>query len=249
MLERTFIHAQGIGPRTERQLWRQGADSWETFLADPDVYKLPVSRRKLLVDTVSRSPVALQQGDFRFFQQRLAQREHWRAFHSFPGRVLYLDIETDGGTDFDSVTVVGVYDGKELRQYVRGENLLDFPEVMENAALLVTFFGGGFDIPVLRNAFPRVRFDLLHLDLCPALRRLGLQGGLKHIERVLGINRSEATSGLVSWDAVRLWRQWRYGSEEARRLLLTYNGEDVVNMVPLANLAYRELVKRVAEDE
>lgn len=241
MLERTFVHVNGIGYQTERRLWEQGADCWSSFLAEPARFRVPRSRLELLEDTISRSPEALARGDYRFFGERLAQRDHWRAWQSFPGRVVYLDIETDGGTDFDSVTVIGLYDGREIRQYVRGENLLDFPEAMEDVALLVTFFGGGFDIPVLKNAFPRVRFDQLHLDLCPTLRRLGLSGGLKSIERQLGIERSRETSGLSGWDAVYLWRQWRYGSEEAREILLRYNAEDVVNMVPLADLAFTGL--------
>ena len=45
--------------------------------------------------------------------------------------------------------MVGVYDGRELRQYVRGVNLHRFPEEMELCGLLVTFFGSGFDLPVL----------------------------------------------------------------------------------------------------
>ena len=249
MLEKTFVHVQGIGYQTERRLWDQGADCWNTFLADPTAYQVSRTRLPILIDTVSRSPDALARGDYGFFRERLAQRDHWRALRDFPDRVVYLDIETDGGTDFDNVTVVGVYDGKQLRQYVRGENLLDFPEAMENAALIVTFFGGGFDIPVLRNAFPRVRFNQLHLDLCPTLRRLGLAGGLKSIERQLGIERSPETAGLNGWDAVRLWREWRYGSKEALDVLLRYNGEDVLNMAPLADVAYYGLSKRLAEPE
>ena len=245
MLEKTFIHAQGIGALSERRLWQQGADCWDSFLASPTAFGVSPARLPLLLDTVSQSPEALARGDYRFFRQRLAQKEHWRAWKAFPGRVVYLDIETDGGTDFDNVTVIGAYDGERMHQYVRGENLLDFPEVMEECALLVTFFGNGFDLPVLRNAFPRVRFDRLHLDLCPTLRRLGLSGGLKSIERQVGLDRSDDTAHLSGWDAVRLWRQWRYGSDEALRILLRYNAEDVVNMVPLADLAYTGLSRQL----
>jgi len=240
-----LFHVNGVGYQTERKLWGQGAETWVSFLAGPEQFQVPKSRRSMLMDTVGLSPEALARGDFRFFGRRLAQRDHWRAWKSFPGRVAYLDIETDGGTDFDNVTVIGIYDGEQIRQYVRGENLLDFAEALDDVALLVTFFGAGFDIPVLRNAFPRVRFDQLHLDLCPALRRLGLSGGLKSIERQVGIPRSRETAALSGWDAVRLWRQWRYGSEEARELLLRYNAEDVVNMVPLADLAFTGLTQQL----
>ena len=245
MLEKTFVHVQGVGYSTERRLWQQGADCWRSFLAEPTTFHVPRPRLPGLLDTVSQSPGALARGDHRFFRQRLPTRDHWRALPAFAGRVAYLDIETDGGTDFDNVTVIGVYDGRELRQFVRGEDLLDFPEAIEETAILVTFFGAGFDLPVLRRVFPRVRFDQLHLDLCPALRRLGYSGGLKRIERQLGIARSPETAALSGWDAVRLWRECRWGSAEARRILLAYNAEDVMNMVPLAGIAYRGLVERM----
>lgn len=244
MLDKTFVHIQGIGYQTEKRLWSQGAKNWEAFLADPVAFKISRLPLASVIEVVERSPAALARGDYRFFEQRLPSRDHWRTLDAFPGRVQYLDIETDGGSDFDSVTVIGLYDGTTLRQFVRGENLLQFEEALDETALLVTFYGGGFDLPVLRRAFPRMRFDQLHLDLCPALRRLGLRGGLKAIEKALGMERSQETTGLSGWDAVRLWREWRYGSREARDLLLSYNAEDVVNMAPLARLAYNQLSER-----
>lgn len=245
MLQRTFVHVHGIGYQTERRLWRQGADCWDTLLARPGDFQVPEGRKAALLDMVARSRGALARGDYRFFQRALAPRDHWRAWRAFPGRVAYLDIETDGGRGPQSVTVVGISDGVTLRQFVRGENLLDFPDALDEAAVLVTFFGGGFDLPVLRQTFPRLRFDQLHLDLCPAFRNLGFRGGLKRIEAELGIERSPATRGLTGWDAVRLWRQWLRGSEEARDLLLAYNAEDVMNMAPLAEIAC-DLLERCA---
>jgi uncharacterized protein len=245
LLEKTFLHVQGIGAPTERRLWEQGADCWETFLRNPTAFKAARARLAGTLETIRGSQAALARGDHRFFADRLPAREQWRTLDAFPGRIAYLDIETDGGTGFDSVTVVGLYDGRTLHQFVRGENLLDFPEAMEDVSVLVTFFGGGFDIPVLRRAFPRLRFDQLHVDLCPTLRRLGLKGGLKRVERQLGIRRSKATTGLDGWDAVRLWREWRYGREESLRTLLAYNGEDVLNLEPLARFAAEELRRQL----
>lgn len=247
ILQRSFIHTDGIGVASERRLWLQGADCWQTFLQDPTRFKIPKPRLPRLLDTVSRSPEALERGDYRFFAPRLPRREHWRAWTAFPKRVAYLDIETDGGTDFDNITVVGLHLAGEFRHFVRGENLLDFEDTLEDVALLVTYNGSGFDVPVLKNAFLKVRFDQMHLDLCPTLRRLGLHGGLKSIEREVGILRSAETAAMSGFDAVRLWRQWRWGSREALDLLLAYNREDVMHMIPLAQLAYQELSWRIEE--
>ena len=70
------------------------------------------------------------------------------------------------------------------------------------------------------------------------LKRLGLKGGLKSIEQQLGMDRSEETSGLSGWDAVRLWNLWQAGNEDAGEVLMRYNREDVVNMEYLLQWAY-----------
>src|SRR5206468_10485155 len=179
-----------------------------------------------LRDRVAASRTSLMAGDYRFFSDCLPRRDQWRAFPEFARRVLYLDIETTGGTDFDDVTVIGLHDGRRMRQFVRGEDLLEAEQTLAEAALLVSFFGTGFDVPVLRRLFPRLPFDQLHIDLCHTLRRLGYSGGLKVIEPQLGLARPAEIAGLDGWDAVRLWREWRHGSSEARALLLHYNRAD-----------------------
>ena len=72
----------------------------------------------------------------------------------------------------------------------------------------------------------------------------GTPGGLKSIERQLHIPRVPETDGLTGYDAVRLWRAYRKGgrgAEDALRLLLAYNREDVVNMKLLLDYALPRL--------
>jgi len=83
------------------------------------------------------------------------------------------------------------------------------------------------------------------VDLCYLLRRLGLTGGLKHVERQLGISRRPEVKGLDGLDATRLWREYRRGSREALDLLLTYNKEDVVNMEALLAYGCAEMARRL----
>ncbi len=248
MLQKTFIHIEGVGEKTERRLWQHGADSWDAYLAAPERFPLPAVRRAQAVDVLAHSSSALVEGDFRFFARRLQGRHHWRALPSFAGRVAYLDIETNGATGPDCVTVIGLYREGQVHQFVRGENLLDFPDALDEVAVLVTFFGAGFDLPVLRETFPLLRFDQLHVDLCPALRRLGFSGGLKKIEAAVGLQRSRATAGLSGWDAVRLWHEYLHGREASLHTLLQYNAEDIVHLAPLADLVYRELRRHVEGD-
>ncbi len=244
MLTRTFLHIAGIGPVTERRIWKKGVHSWRDFLNDPAAAGLSPRATERVANHVGLSLDNLERGNHRFFASALAAREHWRAYPEFSHRVAYLDIETTGMGAEDSVTMVGVYDGRDVRIYTKGEDLQEFVEDIREYGLLVTFFGSCFDLPFLRRRFLNLRLDQLHIDLCHVLRRLGLTGGLKNIERQLNIPRSAETEGLDGWDAVRLWREWEQGSQEALDLLKAYNREDIVNLEKLMHYAYRQMCQK-----
>jgi uncharacterized protein YprB with RNaseH-like and TPR domain len=241
MLESTFIHIPGIGPITERRLWERGLRDWRALLERPAAAGLSARLTQCVTEAAVLSLDRLEHEDHRYFAAALPPREHWRAFPEFSHCIAYLDIETTGLSDDDAVTMIGVYDGSHTRAYVRGEDLHAFVDDVGRYHLLVTFFGGAFDLPFLRRRFPALALDQLHIDLCPALRRLGYKGGLKAIERQLGLPRSAETDGLSGWDAVRLWREWRRGSHEALALLKAYNAEDIVHLEALLEFAYPRL--------
>ncbi len=244
------MHAQAIGRTTERKLWDAGARDWDCYLAQPDTHwPLTRAQRALLTPTIEESKARLEAEDFAWFAELLPQSEHWRAVTAFGHRLAFVDIETNGGMRADDLTVVGVYDGWKMRQYVKGQNLQDFPESVSDAAILVTFFGTGFDIPFLRRAFPQLPFSQMHVDLCFLLKRLGYRGGLKHIEGQMGIARSNATTGLTGWDAVRLWREYRTGRQQSLQTLLAYNAEDVRNMSDLLAEGYRRMARKTLQGE
>jgi len=242
MLRETFIHIEGVGPCREEALWRSGIRTWDDVSRLRRDAGLPATVVRRIGSEVVRSDDALRRGRYRYFAEALPPREHWRALPEFRGAVAYLDIETTGlSMGRDAVTVVGVYDGRRERSFVKVENLEDLPAALDRAKLLVTFNGTRFDLPFLRRAFPRMRVDQIHVDLVHGLRRLGYRGGLKRIEAHLGIDRSEETAGLRGWDAVRLWRAHERGDAGALEVLLQYNMEDVVHLETLADLAYAGL--------
>ena len=242
VLRQTFLHIDGVGYRTEERLWHSGIRSWDEFPSRAAKARVPGGLGARIEEELGRSEEALRKGRSGYFARNLPTREHWRAWSDFRDRIAYLDIETTGlSIGRDAVTVVGVYDGERERSFVKGVNLSDLPEALARARLIVTYNGAQFDVPFLRRAFPRMRLDQLHLDLRYPLRRLGYRGGLKAIEERVGIGRSEETTGLSGFDAVRLWEAHRHGDPGALDLLLQYNMEDVVNLEALARLAYREL--------
>jgi len=242
MLRQTFLHIRGVGHRTEERLWRSGVESWEDFRTGAARAHVGRTLARRIEDELVRSEESLRKGRYRYFADGLPGPEQWRAWPEFRDDIAYLDIETTGlSIGRDAVTVVGVYDGKRERSFVKGVNLHELPDALSNAKLLVTFNGVRFDVPFLRRGFPRMRLDQIHVDLRYPLRRLGYVGGLKAIEREVGLERSDETEGLSGADAVRLWGAYRDGDPDALDLLLDYNMADVVNLEPLAELAYRGL--------
>lgn len=243
MLRSTFILLDGVGEKIERRLWRTGHLVWEDFVAARTVSGISPARKAGHDRMLEAAREALDLGDAAFFSRRLARREQWRLYDAFRDSVRFLDIETTGGPGGGDVTVVGLSDGIETRSLVRGIDLTieALREALEPCRMLVTFFGTGFDLPVLARCFPEIDWDRPHLDLCFALRRLGLRGGLKWIEEAVGLQRDEEVRGLDGYDAVRLWRAYNGGAERALDLLVRYNGADVRNLAPLADFAVQGL--------
>ena len=112
---------------------------------------------------------------------------------------------------------------------------------------MITFFGTVFDLPFLRESLG-VSYTGLHFDLCFAARRVGMKGGLKTLERRLGMVREEAVQGLDGFDAVLLWRAAQQGDDEALRLLVAYNRCDTVSLFQLADVLYAQLRQRTGFD-
>lgn len=190
---------------------------------------------------VQESERRLAKRDHAFFAAWLPTAERWRAYGDFREDAAYLDIETTGlNWSGDLITLVGVSDGLRFRTYIRGVDLDELATDLRRFKVLVTFNGTHFDLPVMRNAFPYLP-PLLHVDLQYPLRRLGYRGGLKLIERRLGLERPDDVRGLTGSDAVKLWRRYERGDEEGLDALIEYNRQDVENLRPLADYAYAAL--------
>tara|TARA_B100000315_G_scaffold214017_1_gene212303 strand:- start:1702 stop:2205 length:504 start_codon:yes stop_codon:yes gene_type:complete len=154
----------------------------------------------------------------------------------------YLDIETTGlSHQTDVLTVVGVFTddgaGSTLTQLVGDEITVDrLLDTFRGVTSLYTFNGSRFDVPFIRN---RLGVDLekglRHRDLMYDCWDRGLYGGLKAVERVLGLRRK--LPDMNGLDAIRLWEQYRAADDkEALTRLLEYNKEDILNLKTLRAL-------------
>jgi uncharacterized protein YprB with RNaseH-like and TPR domain len=248
LIRHTFRILNGVGPRTERRIHREGISSWDDFLARGGVTFTSTWRNELWAEELVRWRDALGRRDEKFFHQRLSRNEHWRLFDVFSDGLAYLDIETTGqAPPYDETTVVGVYrPGRGLTQLVAGRDLSGdaVDAALEGVKLLVTFFGVSFDVPFLKREFSYLQLDFPHFDTCFAAKRLGIKGGLKKVEKLFGISREGDVNGLDGYDAVKLWQAHCRGADGALDKLLRYNAADTKNLAPLGAILYERLCAR-----
>jgi len=248
VLQRTFIHIPGIGQRTERELWESGIKSWDdfaaSFLRQPGISAALWHR---LESYIPRSKDALRRQDATFFARLSRLGEAWRLFPEFAEQCVFLDIETTGLSPvFDTVTMVGLFNGRRYEVFIDGQNLQDLPDRLRPYSVVITFNGAGFDLRFLRLAFNDLPLPPVHIDLRWVTRRLGYRGGLKSIEREFGICRDKSVEGINGYDATVLWARHLRGDAAALEQLITYNREDVVHLKAIMEMAYDRLARQVS---
>jgi len=240
MLEHTFSHIPGIGPKIEKNLWSAGISSWQEWQT-PAPVRISANSNSEAPAVLVASNKALQKNDPSFFTSRLAASESWRIFKDFRDSVAYLDIETTGLDDFAEITTIALYDGKTIYTYVNGKNLNDFVDDIERYKVIVSYNGKSFDVPFIERYF-KIRLNHAQIDLRYILAKLGFKGGLKGCEKQLGLDRGDL-DGVDGYFAVLLWQMYkRTGDEGALETLLAYNVEDTVNLERLAIEAYNRNV-------
>lgn len=141
----------------------------------------------------------------------------------------YLDIETSYRRE---ITIIGIHrDDMGLHQLMGNKitprHIMD---ILEGVDTIYTYNGKRFDIPIIARY---VGIDLssrfkMH-DLVYDCRAKHLYGGLKWVEKVLGIKRS--LDGMDGHTAMELWEEYFwFKNKDALKKLLKYNEEDVINL-------------------
>lgn len=148
----------------------------------------------------------------------------------------YIDIETTGLSRYHSdLTVIGIALEKNRKckvvQLIEDDIYEDkLLKVLKGVDEIYSYNGSRFDHPFIKA---KLGIDLndyfKHTDLMYNCWKQNLKGGLKVVERLLGIERQ--LTDVDGYVAVQLW--WDYVNnlnEESLRTLLAYNEEDVVNL-------------------
>ena len=148
----------------------------------------------------------------------------------------YIDIETTGlSWRFADLTIIGIALEKKGRCRVVQLLEADLSDEKLLAALqgvdeLYSYNGSRFDLPFIRA---KLGVDLSkcfkHTDLMYDCWRHKLKGGLKAVERKLGIDRR--LKDIDGYVAVKLWYDYvNNHNRQALATLLEYNREDIVNL-------------------
>ncbi|WP_197281906.1 ribonuclease H-like domain-containing protein [Dethiosulfatarculus sandiegensis] len=226
-------------------LWQAGINTWRDFmqkgpeLLSPRIFGLgkPVIKRSL---AALASPAGLSE-----LAKMIPAREQWRFYPHF-AKVVFLDIETGfNALEWGGITVVGLYDGNKVEQFISGRNLNEVRHALRGYDIVCTFSGTSFDLPVLKKVFSDIYLPPAHIDLRWVLKRLGYTGGLKRIEKEFGLDRPADVRDMDGLEAVRLWQAHEKGDPDALALLCEYNACDILNLKPLLEFSVSELEKRL----
>jgi uncharacterized protein YprB with RNaseH-like and TPR domain len=157
----------------------------------------------------------------------------------------YLDIETTGLSPAGcEITVIGIHlcrrEDTDFVHLVGKDITADVViEALKGSEVIYTYNGSRFDLPFIHTALGVNLEEMFnHHDLMYDCWRNGLYGGLKGVERRLGIARK--LPDMNGLEAVKLW--WKYVESfdlDALNKLLEYNKEDVVNLKTLKDLLLR----------
>lgn len=145
----------------------------------------------------------------------------------------FLDIETSFSS---KLTVIGIYvaDTESLIQMIG--NAIDAQSLLrhlDGVKTIYTYNGNRFDIPVINQCLGvNLRHTHESCDLMYDCWKNNLKGGLKAVEKKLGIHRN--IFGKDEDDPRVLWQRYRRHRDlEALERLLEYNREDTINLLLL----------------
>ncbi|OHD64175.1 MAG: hypothetical protein A2176_00860 [Spirochaetes bacterium RBG_13_51_14] len=219
-----------MGPFREAVLRERGFVSWDDCLTRDGEIPFNGKRRKAFLDEIRKSIQARDDRNIDYFTSTFPTAEHWRILGSYFGDATFIDVETTGlSWHYSHASVIAAYHRGALFTFVYGENIDDFLSLADEARLLVTFNGTCFDIPFLEKTFNIPSIGRPHVDLRWVAWHHGYRGGLKSIERRMGIRRPPSIDGIDGIEAVDLFFQWQRGDASSRDRLVSYCSADVLS--------------------
>lgn len=238
MIQNSFIFLEGIGKKLEKSIWKQGIKDWDFFVKKDKIKGISKSRKLYYDGQLLKAKKFLYSFDSSYFSRIMPQNEMWRLYDFFKEDAVFLDIEVDSIDINGDITVFGLYDGIVTKTMIKGINLnYNFlKKELQKYKLIVTFNGSSFDLPFIKKRYADLLPDIAHFDVKSVTKKVGLEGGLKQIEKALGIKReNRIVEELYNGDPLTLWKMFRAtGDDYYLNLLVEYNEEDVINLKKIA---------------
>jgi len=240
-IENSFLLAPGIGEKTEKKLWKQGITHWD----EVNESSLSENKKQKIDSFLSKARKNLEVGNSVFFGSKLPKKSVWRMYRNFEESACFFDIETTGlSPEKNKVTTVSLYRGGESKTFVQGQDLTkeNLQREFHKSKVLVSFNGKMFDQPFLEKNYD-FTIDRPHIDLMHSCRRIGLTGGLKKIEKDLGVERE--LEDIDGREAIKLWKKYeKHNNENALEKLVRYNRYDAENLQQVLELVHNRLERR-----
>lgn len=230
-------HLPGIGPRKIEQFFQRGITTWTDLLAHCRSEHLPGidNRHAALIAELEQAEAALINNGYAHLTQTLHKADHWRVLADAFDDATFLDIETSGDALRPDITLIIAKHRGRLHIFTAEQNLDEFLKLLDGIQLLVTFNGINFDVPQLENHFHIPMRDIGHIDLRWVCYHAQLRGGLKEVERAVGLIRPPDLIGMDGAEAAWLWQRWKLtGNSALLQRLTRYCAADVIGLEHLS---------------
>jgi uncharacterized protein len=237
MITRCFTFLDGISNRKQDIILNQASD-WNGFL-EVDVKGISKLRKFFYNQKVREARQALLNDDVVFFNKYFKNKDLLHLYDYYEDETCFLDVEINRGRE--DLILVGVYDGFETKQFLKGYNLdkKTLFDYLSRFKVIVTYNGSSFDVPLLKKYFDS-KLNFIHLDLKPLCLSVDLKGGLKEVEKQLGLNRDLCYS-VKPGDPCKIYRAFLVtGDRYYLDLLLNYNEEDCLSLKRIIEFIKKE---------
>ena len=123
LIKRTFQHIKGINPKKEKLLWEEGVFDWQDAIDKIDYYAMPKSIKESLKEELPESIYNFNSKNYNYFIKKFPPSIIYRLYPLLSNETVFLDIETTGIKPSNAhITVIGCYDGYEMKVFVHGIN-------------------------------------------------------------------------------------------------------------------------------